>query len=175
MQISRAFENTVVPLYISRIERINYFRWNDSFGKLTSLQTSFDACPHPRLLITMTGRRAGTPLTSSTIVNEGLHGVACTRKGKIRKLTGVIGEFLPEGTGEALGTRQTRKSGEQTAQFGGDVRSDLGPRAVHRLLSFLRPRALHLFSRISNRAWNKFPSSWIIIREGSLILTTLSE
>lgn len=116
----------------------------------------------------MTGRRAGTtPLTSSTIVNEGLHeDVACTRKGKIRKLTGVIGEFLPEGSGEALGTRQTGKSGEQTAQFGGDVRSDLGPRAVHRLLSFLRPRALHLFSRISNRAWNQISISSITSRRG---------
>lgn len=46
MQISRHILKTQ-----GWTERINYFRWNDSFGKLTSLQTSFDACPHPRLLI----------------------------------------------------------------------------------------------------------------------------
>lgn len=42
----------------ARPERINYFR-QTIIRKPTSLSTSFDACPHPRLLITMTGWRAG--------------------------------------------------------------------------------------------------------------------
>lgn len=49
---------------------------------------------------------------------------------KIRKLTGVIGELLLEGAGEALGTGQRRESGEQAAQRSGDVRVVLALRVV---------------------------------------------
>lgn len=80
------------------------------------------------------------------------------------QLTGVTDELLPEGIGEALGARQGRKTGEQAAQSRGDVRSVFVLRVVHRLLGSPRPRALHLFSRVHNRACNSDSISAINLR-----------
>lgn len=102
----------------------------------------------------MAQRDRSTGSTTATSFPNVRKKIAREEKKKKKKLTGVAGEFLPKGIGEALGARQGRKTGEQAAQSRGDVRSVFVLRVVHRLLGSSRPRALHLFSRVHNQVCN---------------------